>query len=164
MLSDNDIRSEFQENYRYAHDFWAPFVTNAKIYTLAASGYTWSDNELRELSKQGREPIELNIMRRPLQFFSGYLRDNLPSVVVSPVEGSDQKTADQFTKLQYNIWEKGHGYNTFLDAADECMKSGISLCGIQMDYSRDFINGEISFYKRTYNAFYPVSLTSSVHP
>jgi hypothetical protein len=154
MLSDNDIRSEFQDNYRYAHDFWAPFIANAKVYTLAASGYTWSDNELRELSKQGREPLELNIMRRPLQFFSGYLRDNLPSVVVSPVEGSDQNTSDQFTKLQYNVWEKGHGYKTFLDAADECMKSGISLCGIQMDYSRDFINGEISFYKRTYNAFY----------
>lgn len=154
MLSDFENYGEFQENYRYAHDFWAPFVKSAQISTLGASGYTWSDNELKAFEKEGREPIEYNIMRRPLQFFSGYLRDNLHSVVVSPVEGSDQQTADQFTELQYYIWNKGKGYSTFLDASDEGMKSGISLCGVQMDYTKDFVNGDISFFKRTYNSFY----------
>lgn len=154
MLTDNEIRGEFQENYRYAHDYWAPFNKDAQVYTLAASGYTWSDDERKELIKAGREPIEYNIIRRPLQFFSGYLRDNINQIIYSPVEGSDQKTADQFTKLGYYIWDKGFGYPTFLDAADEAFKSGISLCGIQMDYSKDFINGDISFFKRTYNSFY----------
>lgn len=154
MLDDQEIRGEFLSNYRYAHDFWAPFVKDAQVYTLAASGYTWSDDERKMLIKEGREPIEYNIIRRPLQFFSGYLRDNINQVVYSPVEGSDQKTADQFTKLSYYIWDKGNGYPTFLDACDEAFKSGISLCGIQMDYSRDFVNGDISFYKRTYNSFY----------
>ena len=154
MLTDYETRGEFEENYRYAHDYWQPFVKHAEVNTLAASGLTWSNRELKELTKEGREPLELNIMRRPLQFFSGYLRDNLPSIVVAPVEGSDQQTADQFTKLQYHIWDKGGGYNTFLDASDEGFKSGIALCGLQMDYSRDFLHGEISFYKRTYNSFY----------
>lgn len=154
MQTDNDIRSEFQENYRYAHDYWAPFQKDAQVYTLAASGYTWSDDERKCLLKEGREPLELNIMRRPLQFFSGYLRDNINETIYSPVEGSDQKTADQFTKLGYYIWDKGQGFPTFLDAADEAFKSGISLCGIMMDYSRDFVNGDVKFYKRTYNSFY----------
>ncbi len=154
MLTDNEIRGEFQDNYRYAHDYWAPFVKDAQVYTLAASGYTWSDDERKALIKEGREPLELNIMRRPLQFFSGYLRDNINEIVYSPVEGSDQKTADQFTKLSYYIWDKGAGFPVFLDACDEAFKSGISLCGIQMDYSRDFINGDIKFFKRTYNSFY----------
>lgn len=154
MLNDNEIRNEFQENYRYAHDYWAPFVKDAQVYTLAASGYTWSDDERRALIKEGREPLELNIIRRPLQFFSGYLRDNINSIVYSPVEGSDQKTADQFTKLGYYVWDKGLGFPTFLDACDEAFKSGIALCGIQMDYSRDFVNGDIKFFKRTYNSFY----------
>lgn len=154
MLTDNEIRGEFQENYRYAHDYWAPFVKDAQVYTLAASGYTWSDDERKSLIKEGREPLELNIMRRPLQFFSGYLRDNINEIVYSPVEGSDQKTADQFTKLGYYIWDKGLGFPTFLDACDEAFKSGISLCGIQMDYSKDFVNGDIKFFKRTYNSFY----------
>ena len=52
--SDYDIKGEFLTNYRYAHDFWAPFVKDAQVYTLAASGYTWSDNERKELIKQGR--------------------------------------------------------------------------------------------------------------
>lgn len=154
MLTDNEIRGEFQENYRYAHDYWAPFVKDAQVYTLAASGYTWSDDERKALIKEGREPIEYNIIRRPLQFFSGYLRDNINQIIYSPIEGSDQKTADQFTKLSYYIWDKGGGYPIFLDACDEGFKSGISLCGIQMDYSKDFINGDISFFKRTYNSFY----------
>jgi hypothetical protein len=154
MLTRAEIWSEFQENYRYAHDYWSPFVSNAQVYTLAASGYTWSQKEREQLSKEGREPLELNIMRRPLEFFSGYLRDNLNSIVFAPVEGSDQKTADQLTKLSYYTWDKGNGYATFLDAADECFKAGMSLCGLQMDYSRDFVNGDLSFYKRTFNQFY----------
>lgn len=154
MLDDHEIRGEFQLNYRYAHDYWAPFNKDAQVYTLAASGYTWSDTERKKLIKEGREPIEYNIIRRPLQFFSGYLRDNINQVIYSPVEGSDQKTADQFTKLSYYVWDKGLGYPIFLDSADEAFKSGISLCGIQMDYSKDFINGDISFFKRTYNSFY----------
>lgn len=153
-LNDYEIKSEYLENFRYARDYWAPFIKDAQVYTLAASGYTWSNNERKELIKAGREPIEYNIIRRPLQFFSGYLRDNINEIIYGPVEGSDQKTADQFTKLGYYIWDKGDGYPVFLDAADEAFKSGISLVGIQMDYSKDFINGDISFYKRTYNSFY----------
>lgn len=155
MLDDYEVRGEFQQNYQYAHDFWAPYQKDAQVYTLAASGYTWSDDERKALIKEGREPIEYNIMRRPLQFYSGYLRDNINEVIYSPVEGSDQKTADQFTKLGYYIWDKGQGFPKFLDAADECFKSGISLCGLQMDYSRDLLNGDIKFFNRTYNSFYP---------
>lgn len=153
-LTDHEIRSEFQENYRYAHDYWAPFNKDAQVYTLAASGYTWSNDERRALIKEGREPLEFNIIRRPIQFFSGYLRDNINEIIYGPVEGSDQKTADQFTKLGYYVWDKGNGFPTFLDAFDESLKSGICLCGIQMDYSKDFINGDIRFFKRTYNSFY----------
>lgn len=154
MLSERDIVGEFKDNYRYANDFWQPFITNAQVTTLAASGYTWSDQEKKSLAKEGREPIEYNIMRRPLQFYSGYLRDNLNSIIVSPVEGSDQKTADQFTKLMYYVWDKDNGCATFLDGCDEGFKSGISLCGIEMDYTKDFVNGDISFYNRTFNSFY----------
>ncbi len=154
MLTDYECQDEFRTNYRYAHDYWVPFVKDAQVYTLAASGYTWSDQERNELIKQGREPIEYNIIRRPLQFFSGYLRDNINEIIYGPVEGSDQKTADQFTKLGYYIWDKGNGFPVFLDSCDEAFKSGISLCGLQMDYSKDFINGDLSFFKRTYNSFY----------
>ncbi len=154
MPTDYEVRSEFLENYIYARDYWAPFQKDAQVYTLAASGYTWSDQERKDLIKQGREPIEYNIIRRPLEFFSGYLRDNINEIIYGPVEGSDQKTADQFTKLGYYVWDKGQGFPTFLDACDEGFKSGISLCGIQMNYSKDFVNGDIQFFKRTYNSFY----------
>lgn len=154
MLSDAETQSEYLERYRYAHDYWNPYYTDAQRYMLTSSGYSWSDDERKDLIKQGREPIEFNIMRRPIQFFSGYLRDNINQIIYSPVEGSDQKTADQLTKLGYYIWDKGQGFPVFLDGADECFKAGICLVGIRMDYSKDFVNGDIRFYKRTYNSFY----------
>lgn len=162
MLNDTEIRGEYQENYRYAHDFWVPYTQDCLVHTLAASGYTWSDQERLDLIKEGREPLEFNIMRRPLQFYSGYLRDNIKSIVYAPVEGSDQATADQFTKLGDYIWDKGAGFSTFLEACDEGLKSGLALVGLQMDFSRDFINGDISFFKRVYNQFFLDPMFSSL--
>jgi len=153
MYTESDLKSEYLENGRFAKEFWSSFKRDAQVYTLAAAGYTWSEAERKALAVDGREPIEFNIMRRPLEFFSGYLRDNVNQVVYSPVEGSDQKTADQFTKLSYYVWDKGKGYPRFLSACDESIKSGMSLCGIQMDYSKDFVNGDVAFFKRTYNSF-----------
>lgn len=153
-MNENFIKGEFNENYKYAHDFWAPFIKNAQIYTTAASGFTWTFQEIKQLVKEGREPIEFNIMRRPLQFYSGYLRDNINSIVYGPVEDSDQKTADQFTKIGDYIWDKGNGFPVFLDACDEAFKSGICLVGIQKSFKNDFVNGDLTFYKRTYNSFF----------
>lgn len=144
---------EFQSNYMYAKNFWDSYIENAKTYNLAAAGRTWSQSELIQLAKEGREALELNLIRKNIQFFSGYLRDNLKSVVYEPVEGSDQATADQFTELSYYYWNKGNGYNVFLDAQEECFKSGLALTGLHMTYDKDFINGDIGFYKRTYNSF-----------
>ncbi len=154
MLVDYEVKQEFLENYKYAHDFWAPFVEDAKVYSLAQSGYTWSEGERKQLVKDGREPLEFNIMRRPLQFYSGYLRDNINSIVIAPMEGSDQHTADQLTKVSSYVWDKADGFPVFLDSCDECFKAGISLTGLRMDFSKDFVNGDIAFYKRTFNSFY----------
>lgn len=152
MYADYEIKSEFNERFEYAHKYWTPFLQNALVYTLCAAGKTWSDDERREFEREGREPVEYNITRRPISFFSGYIRDNINQIIYGPVEGSDQKTADQVTKLSYDIWDKC-GYTVFLDACDEMLKSGISLCGIQKTYQNDFINGDLTFFKRTYNSF-----------
>lgn len=153
-MSDYDKKKDFQECYRLAHDFWTPFVANARTYALAASGYTWSEEELKQLQKQGREPIEFNIMRRPIQFFSGYLRDNINQIIYGPRESSDEQTADDLTEVGYYVWDKGNGFPVFLSACDHMFVTGMSLCGIRMDYSRDFVHGDIAFYKRDYNTFY----------
>ena len=153
-MYDYDIAAEFNENYRYARDFWSPYVEDARVYNMAAAGYTWSETERKEFIKEGREPLELNIMRRPLQYYSGYLRDNINSIYIGPVEDSDQETADQLSEVSSYIWDKGKGYRVFLDACDEALKAGISLCGVYMDYSKDIVNGDAKFYKRTYNSFF----------
>lgn len=146
--------ADLRDNYDYANNFWGDYITATDIHTRGASGRTWSQDERRKLADEGREPIEFNITRRPLQFFSGYLRDNINQVVYSPFEGSDDETCEQFSKLSYDIWNRNNGFNTFLNYCDEGIKSGISLVGIHMDYSKDFVNGDIGFWGRCYNQFY----------
>ena len=149
----SDIEHEFNENYRYAFEFYQGYEAKARIYTEAAAGKIWSDSERAKLAQEGREPLELNIMRRPLSFFSGFMRDNLNSILYSPAEPDDDKTADQLTRLSYDIWEKGDGYSSFLDGYDEAFKSATSLIGIRLDKTTDVVNGDIKFFYRTYNQF-----------
>ena len=154
MTYDYDSRLQFNENFRYAKDYWGPQKESSLIATRMSAGQAWSEKELKELYDEGREPVNLNITRRPMQFFSGYLRDNLNSNIVTAVEGSDPKTADQLTKALDYTWDKGLFYNEFLDGCDEAGKAGICLAGVELDYSKDIINGDLVGYKRTNNSFY----------
>ena len=153
-MSFTDITQEFEENARYSKNFWEPYITDARTYTNAAAGFCWSDAERARFRKEGREPLELNIMRRGLSFFSGWMRDNMNSVVYTGIEDADEETADQLTKLGYHIWDKGKGFPVLMDAADEAFKAGMSLCGIMIDKTEDFIDGDIRFYNLPYNRFY----------
>lgn len=154
MPNERDITAEFKDNLKYAQEYWSPYVNLARATTKAAAGRSWTTQEMALLAEQHREPLEYNIIRNKIEFLSGYLRDNLKSVVIAPVEGSDQKTADQFTKVEYQIWDKDYGNEVFLNAADECIKSGICLAGVEMNYAKDFLNGDVTFFSRTFGSFY----------
>jgi len=154
MSLEYEDRLEFNENFRYAKDYWGPQKENSIIYTRLAAGQAWSENEIKDIIEDGFEPLNLNITRRPMQFFSGYLRDNINSIIVTSVEKSDPKTADQLTKALDYVWDRGRFNDEFLDGCDEAGKAGICLLGLELDYSTDILNGDLVAYKRTNNSFY----------
>ena len=153
MAEFQDIKSDYEEFWLRAQDVWQPFNRNAQVALQAYSGRTWTEEERKHLRLENRYPQEFNLIRPQVQLFSGYMRDNIKSTIIGPVEGSDQKTADQFSEVMRYVYDKGDANAILLNAFDDCLKTGIALVGMWIDYSQDPINGDIKFYKRSFNSF-----------
>ncbi len=64
-------------------------------------------------------------------------------MVVVPIEGSDQVTSDQLSKLLFWATKKDHMLETISSAFDGAVTSGMNLLSVWMDYRNDSINGEV---------------------
>lgn len=154
MADFKDLQREFEDNWRYADLSWGPYVERAQINVRAHAGSTWTDNERRRLLKEGREPLEIPLIRRAVSFFTGYWRDNATRPVITPVEGSDQQTADDFDEVVTYTFDKGKFNKRFNDGVNDACTAGMSLVGAYMDYSKDPVNGDLFCYKRAFNSYY----------
>lgn len=148
-----DIRTDYDEFFRYANSAWQPFLQNASLAMETEAGVAFTNYERNILAQEGRDAVELNITRPVINFFSGYARDNIKSTVVAPVENSDQKTADQLSAVMSRVYDRGNAIGCLNDAFHSSLISGISLMGIWLDLSYDGTHGDISFYRRGYNSF-----------
>ncbi len=96
--------------------------------------------------------LELNKIRRVINLYSGYERENRTATVCSPVEGSDVQTADQFSDVMYYVYDKANADYIVSEAFEHSLKTGLSIIGIYMDYSNDKVNGDIRMYWKPFNA------------
>jgi hypothetical protein len=147
------VKTDYEEFWRRAESRWITFNSNARTALDAYCGKTWYGDEIRKLKEEGREAIELNLIRSRINWFSGYARDNIKSAIIAPFEGSDQKTADQLNEVVQYVIDKGCGDDYLLAGFDDCLKTGLSLVGIWIDKVEDPVFGDIRFYKRSYNSF-----------
>lgn len=150
----SDVKADFNDFYRRANESWQPFVRNANIALKAYAGSTWQPTEVHNLAKQGRTPQEFNITRPKVEFFSGYMRDNIKGISIAPNEPSDQRNADDMDEVFRIVADRGNENYIFLNGFDDCLKTGMSLCGISKTFDYDPINGDIQYWKRSYNSFY----------
>lgn len=149
-----DIESDYHDFLRRGRDAWGPFWQTANIGVKGCVGDNWTEQEKESFREQGRCPLEFNIIRPKINFYSGYVRDNLKSVIVKPQEDQDRELADDHTESLKYIYNKGNGNPVQLKTFDDGCKAGMSLAGIQKDYTHSPINGDIVFYNRPYNSFY----------
>lgn len=96
--------------------------------------------------------LELNKIRRVVNLYSGYERENRKSFVASPVEDSDEDTADLLSDVMLFVYEKGNAYHIISEAFEHMLKTGLSVIGVYIDYSKDKVNGDIRFYWKPFNA------------
>lgn len=138
----------FYDAYRTFGVYYAAAYRDLRAY----AGDNWTNIEKAKLIRQNRMVLELNKIRRVINLYSGYERENRTATVCSPVEGSDVKTADQFSNLLYYAYEKANADYIISEAFEHSLKTGLSIIGIYIDYSRDKVNGDIKMYWKPFNA------------
>ena len=143
---------KWQQFYYDAWRTWGVFYAAAYRDLRAYAGDNWTNLEKQKLLKQGRMVLELNKIRRVVNLYSGYERENRMATVCGPIEDSDVETADLLSDVMYQVYEKGDADYIFSEAFEHMLKTGLAIVGIYMDYSRDKECGDIKFFWRPFNA------------
>lgn len=143
-----DFNRFYYDAYRTYGTYYAAAYRDLRAY----AGDNWTDYERTKLERQKRMVLELNKIRRVVNLYSGYERENRTQTVVAPVEDSDVITADQLSNLMYYAYNKANADYIISDAFDHALKTGLSIVGLYMDYSVDKFDGDIKMYWKPFNA------------
>lgn len=152
VVADSDKASQYQKFFYDAYRTWGVFYNAAYRDLRAYAGDNWTTEEKNLLQKQRRMILELNKIRRVVNLYSGYERENRTSTVVAPVEGSDEPTAELFSEVLMYTYAKAQAEYIFSEAFEHMLKTGLSIVGLYMDYNNDRVNGDIKFYWKPFNA------------
>ena len=152
-MSDQNIIQEFDNLYTDAYYAWNSFYPEAETDLRFFLGDQWNEKEKRQLFQEGRNAFVFNRVRRNINMITGYQRKHRLSSVVTPIENSDQKTADQLSQLLLHVMNYGDGYRIISDCFGGALKTGWNLMNVWMDYREDPINGDIKFGREPYNGF-----------
>jgi hypothetical protein len=141
--------------------------TYSKYITINQS--FWSEADLDARFKSGDQTLwndiygnlpafrkrqfNFNRIRRVINMITGHQRQNRKSTIVQPVEGSDQETSDQFSKLMFHVNTKGNVLSTISEAFEGAVTTGMNLMSVWMDYRNDPVNGDICVDNLSYNAY-----------
>jgi hypothetical protein len=150
--SNNEKVFQFTQFFYDAYRTWGVYYAAAYRDLRAYAGDNWTNLEKSKLEKQNRMILELNKIRRVVNLYSGYERENRTATVCTPVEGSDVKTADQFSDVMYYVYDKANADYIVSEAFEHSLKTGLSIIGIYMDYTNDKVNGDIKLYWKPFNA------------
>ncbi len=151
-LSANSKTAQFNQFYYDAFRTFGIYYAAAYRDLRAYAGDNWTNLEKSKLLKQNRMVLELNKIRRVINLYSGYERENRTATVCTPVEGSDTKTADQMSNVMYYVYDKANADYIISESFEHSLKTGLSIIGLYMDYSRDKVNGDIKMYWKPFNS------------
>jgi hypothetical protein len=84
-----------------------------------------------------------NIIQQPCNMVTGYQRQHRKDIQYTPVEGSDQKTADQWSQVIKTINKQHHIDEKFSDACEEACTGGMCMLQPYLDFSDDPVNADM---------------------
>lgn len=154
--TDNDHNILKMMDYTYAkyiqinQSFWseADIDTRFKVGDQAL----WNDI-YGNLPAFRKRQFNFNRIRRIINMITGYQRQHRKSTIVTPIENSDQLTADQFTKIMIWMDQKSHILETISEAFEGALTTGMNLLSVWMDYRQDPVNGDVMVDNVAYNGY-----------
>src|SRR5271166_1507962 len=154
--SDDDRSVHEMVEYYYAsaiqinQSFWSEADIDARF--KAGDQTLWND-VYGNVPAFRRRQFNFNRIRRIINMVSGYQRQHRYSTIVTPIENSDQDTADQFSRLMLWANQTGNVLETISQAFEGAITSGMNLLSVWMDYRNDPINGDIKVDNVSYNEY-----------
>lgn len=148
----NDRVYKFNQFFYDAYRTWGVYYAAAYRDLRMYAGDQWTQVEKTSLEQQKRMVLVLNKVRRVVNLYSGYERENRLSTVCAPVEDSDEDTADLLSDVMLYVYDKGDAHHVISEAFEHSLKTGLAIVGIYIDYSQDKVNGNIRFYWKPFNA------------
>ena len=100
-----------------------------------------------------RKQFNFNKIKRIVNMISGYQRQHRKSLSVIPIENSDQKTSDQFSKVMKWAINQIDALQVVSDAFLGSLVTGMNLLCFWMDYRTDPFSGDIRLDNMSYNGY-----------
>ena len=147
------IVNEYNDFYEESYYAWNPFYPLADRDLRFYLGDQWDAKERQKLFQEGRNAFVFNRSRRNINMVTGYQRQHRLSSIVTPIEDSDQETADQLSQLLLYCMQSADGYRVISDCFGGACKTGWNLMTMWMDYRDDPVNGDIKFGREPYSGF-----------
>jgi len=144
------MNTAYTQSITINQSFWSEADIDSRF--RAGDQTLWNDI-YGNLPAFRRRVFNFNRIRRICNMISGYQRRNRKTTTVIPIENSDQKTADQFSKVIMWAMQKDDILETISDAFDGCLTTGMNLLSIWMDYRSDPVNGDIKVDNVSYNGY-----------
>lgn len=140
----------YAKNITLNQSFWSEADIDSRF--KAGDQTLWSDL-YGNLPAFRRRQFNFNRIRRVVNMITGYQRQHRMSTIVSPIENSDQKTADQFSKILMWQNQKAHVLETISEAFEGAVTTGMNLLSVWMDYRNDPVNGDMQVDNVAYNGY-----------
>ena len=144
------MSERYAESVSINQSYWTEADTDTRFFVGDATLY----NELYgNLPVNRRKQFNFNRIKRVVNMISGRQRQTRKSIVATPVENADAETADQFSKvLNWVDRQEGIG-ETFSDACEGSLVTGMNLLQVWVDYRSDPISGNIRLDRCAYNSY-----------
>lgn len=152
--NDASIQSWMKEIYETTADItqdrWAQQSIDTRFY--AGDQSVWEEI-YSKLPAAKRKQLSFNQIMKIVNMVSGYQRRNRKSLNVIPIEGSDEKTANQLSKTL--IWLNNQQNMSFTasDAFLGALITGMNLLSVWVDYRNDPMSGDIQVDNIGYNGY-----------
>ncbi len=146
------IDSSYLQNTAIWNAFWSEATIDARL-------------EAGDISLNTQLSAQPNILNTGNYFFnrtrplcsmvSGHQRRNRKSCIFVPMENGDQITADQMSKIMFNIFKRENVYETISDAFHQgaCI-TGMNMLHVYLDFKNDPVNGDVKVDNLAYNQFF----------
>lgn len=141
----------YAESISINQSFWAEADTDTRF--AVGDQTLWNDLGYGNLPANKRRQFNFNRIKRVINMISGHQRRNRKSTVIVPIENSDAKTADQFTKLLSWNDQQENVLETISDAFEGALVTGLNLLQVWVDYRSDPVSGNIRVDNCSYNGF-----------